>query len=326
MTPTSKAFLLLTLLAFGAEATNLDVEYAFSEYAHNYCSGGAVDYLDIGTGPYNSLMVTDKPGGTIKGVPKGLISGSQFLKENASNYSSDYLLGTNCDIGACSKVGNNWAWCNSAGGQTPYHCMGKYAGITGSKYTNIHTTTNPQGWMWTEWFDNDTDLEQSNTFSKTKSTSGSYEYSWTNTVSTGISEKFTVGLPGEFSSSTTISLDFSSSEGSTTTATSANSWTQNQQVKTPAKSTVKATMVVRKMTASGDFSGTMNLPDYARLWCHSDTNGHREWFVPADMFMPQHYPGICSGQTCSVGGKFSGFKGISSTVNLVQCKLYSRSC
>jgi hypothetical protein len=101
-------------------------------------------------------MVTDKPGGTIKGVPKGLIPGSQFLKENPSNYSSDDLLGTNCDIGACSKVGNNWAWCNSAGGQTPYHCMGKYAGITGSKYTNIHTTLNPQGWMWTEWFDNDT--------------------------------------------------------------------------------------------------------------------------------------------------------------------------
>jgi len=117
----------------------------------------------------------------------------------------------------------------------------------------------------------------------------------------------------------TFVLNFPASVSQTNTVTQ--SWNVDQVIKIPAKSTVKATWVIRKQTVTGEFQGVMDLPHYAKVWCNKKTKDHYEWFHPASSFMPQAYPKACSGSSCKISGNFEGWQGIGSFVNVTQCPL-----
>lgn len=324
------------LVSAGAN-TDVDVEYAFHNYAHAFCGSGGVDFLDIGHGNFRSTAAVgqfDFPLSSDQMV--GMVPGSTGLfnesgvATNLRGASPRDLAGysSGCghpDCGPCCTSGNEHQWCDANNHLTGNRCMGAYSGSRGFKYSNMVTHTDDSAWTFTEWFDNDSSAEQSFSFTKSETTTASNTWTSSTTIHLGVSTSIKVGVP--FAEATdTFSLDVTNSLGKSQTHTKAQTWSASQMVNVPKKSTMKATMVVKKTTMSGQFTAVMDMPYYARLWCHDTTNNHREWFVPAQNFLPHAYPDVCSGETCNLHGAFTGWQGVSATVQLKQCKLNSRSC
>jgi hypothetical protein len=303
----------LAILSLTSAAT-VDVQFAFHSWAHSYCSHGSVKNADIGSGNIGdpalfanrTAIAFDHP--SLRGMrTSGMVPGG------------NHTSGMNCDElkGPCQRIGDRWSWCN----YDQYKCMSKYAGESGSAYSNLRDTTSSEDWVFTQYFDNDTPNMQKTHVVRTEEKTNSYSWSLSTTVSVGEEIDIKVGIP-EFGSVTSKStFDVSTTKSSAQTHSEKESWSVDQTINLSPMKTTKFEWIIEKVTVAGDFSATMNLPDQAHLWCNDVTNGHFEWFVDASDFMPKAYPGTCTGDHCKISGRFSGWKGVQSSVKISECKL-----
>jgi len=289
---------------------NVDSSFAFLQYAQNYCSGGSVKNADIGNGDlasltrYSSMAPLNM---TYSDEPSMLIPGDGNEVSGCDEANGD----------TCQNVGSTYFWCN----YQEYLCMSKYASNTNEVYSNIETQTSDNDWVFTQWYDNGLDVAQTSKFTRTETKTDTASWTLSTTVDVGYEYDIEAKVPLAFDETEKFTFKFSTTSSDTETSTSTQSWSAEQDVTVPAKSTVKLTWIITKETVTGDYSADINFPDYAKLWCNDKTNDHYEWFIPADEFLPAAYPGTCSGSSCSISGPFTGVKGVGSYVTLQQCDL-----
>ena len=233
----------------------------------------------------------------------------------------------NCDEAdgnTCQTYGSDYGWCN----YPQYKCMAKYVEATDKKYSNIQTSSDPSatGFVFTHWIDNNSSLPQSTTVAYQESTEASATLTLSTTVDVGLSLSVKAGVPDVMSTTFTESFDFSLTSTDSHTVTTRQGWSVTQPVEVPAMTTIKAQLIIQKVSVTGDWSAVASFPDYAKMWCSNRVNGHYEWFVPAQNWLPQAYPSDCSGNTCNLRGSFEGWHGVSSSTTFTECPLGSRSC
>ena len=233
----------------------------------------------------------------------------------------------NCDEAdgnTCQTYGSDYGWCN----YPQYKCMAKYVEATDKKYSNIQTSSDPSatGFVFTHWIDNNSSLQQSTTIAYKESTELSATLTLSTTVDFGLSRKVKVPVAEDVDEERVLSFDLSLTSTKSNTVKTTQGWSVTQPVEVPAMTTIKAQLIIRKVSVTGDWSAVVNFPDYAKMWCSNRVNGHYEWFVPAQNWLPQAYPSDCSGNTCNLRGSFEGWHGVSSSTTFTECPLGSRSC
>ena len=312
--------LLLVLLASPASSTNVDAQAAFKRYCDDFCGSGGVANCDIGSGQiYATPFVgSGSHPGPASGIP-------------ATNADRNTSSGINCnekDGNTCQQYGNDWGWCN----YPQYKCMTKYMhDVTDKEYTNIESQDEPHatGFVFTHWVDNNSTVEQDATIEYDESTTATASLTLSNTVSTGIEISIEASVPLVLSATIKDTIKMSSTSTSSNSVSKQQTWKVSQGVRVPAKSTIKAQLIIRKVIVSGDWTGQISFPDYAKLWCNNMVGAHREWFVPAGNFVSDSeygYPTLCDGDTCTVTAKFNGWHGVDSETTITECKLFSRDC
>mmetsp|Transcript_37228 Transcript_37228/g.100669 ORF Transcript_37228/g.100669 Transcript_37228/m.100669 type:complete len:336 (+) Transcript_37228:116-1123(+) len=290
----------------------VDVSFAFLSYTQDYCSGGVAN-ADVGNGNLASSVefpqYASRP-------PLNMSHSDEPLNLVPAN--GDGAMGCDEKSGdTCQQTGSTYYWCN----YDQYLCMTKYASNTNEVYSNVATQTSDNDWVFTQFYDNGLDVDQTSKFTRSESKTDSASWSLSSTVDVGYELDITVKVPLEFDSTEKFTTELSTTTTSTETSTSTQSWSAEQDITIPAQSTVKLTWIITKETVTGDYSADVNMPYYAKVWCNSQTNDHYEWFVPAENFLPAAYPGTCTGSTCSISGPFTGIKGVGSFVTLQQCDL-----
>jgi len=104
--------LMLTAL-LTVDATNVDVTYAFYNFARKYCAGGSVDNSDVGNGNIQPKLFI--------GGHRDLYNATTSL-EAAGAIAAQRVLSTGCDEkdgNTCMDVGERYFWCN----YDQYLCM-----------------------------------------------------------------------------------------------------------------------------------------------------------------------------------------------------------
>ena len=173
--------------------------------------------------------------------------------------------------------------------------MAKYASESNEVYSNVKTQTSDNDWVFTQWYDNGLDVAQTSKFTRTESKTDSASWTLTTTVDVGYEFDIEAKVPLAFDETDKFTYSFSSTSSDTQTSTSSQSWSAEEDVTIPPKSTVKLTwMYVRalaipfsprrlciptsltpivrqtlsitKETVTGDYSSDINFPDYAKLW------------------------------------------------------------
>jgi hypothetical protein len=306
------ALAILSSLQLGM-SREVDASFAFHTWAHSYCKGGKVKSADIGSGRIDSALFANRTAIAFEHPPLRGISTSGLIPGGNST------SGMNCDElkGPCQRIGDHWSWCN----YDARKCMAKYAHEINHAYSNLRDTSSTNDWVFTQYYDNGTPNMQKTRVTRTEQKKNSYSWTLSNTVSVGEELDIEVSVPlfGSVTSKTTY--DVSTTKSSTQTQIETESWSVDQTISLAPMKTTKFEWIIEKVTVAGDFTAEIDLPDYAHVWCDASSHGHFEWFVSASDFMPQAYPGTCTNEHCEVTGKFSGWKGVQSTVKISECKL-----
>lgn len=304
-------YLLISSFLLPVGGANVDVEGAFHDFCKSYCGSGGFAMCDIGNGKISLKSLNDTKTGL---KPEWVVGAKHPGKSNQTAFS----LG-GCDEKSDPKSCKDGKWCDF-----DYKCTATSLGYSDTQYSNIKSTPvdDKDGFVFTHFIDNDTPNEQSTTVEFDESTTNSASISLTNTVNVGFSYKITAEVPLVMKEEFTESFSLTTSQTNTNTMTTSTGWKISQPVVASPRSTVKATLVIQKVTVSGDWSATLSLPEFAKVWCNDKVDDHYEWFIPSENYLK----GPCIGEKCPVTGKFSGFHGVSSSVTLKDCPLYSRDC
>eukprot|EP00998_Keelungia_sp_KM082_P005934 NODE_2216_length_1111_cov_51.555894_g2198_i0.p1 GENE.NODE_2216_length_1111_cov_51.555894_g2198_i0~~NODE_2216_length_1111_cov_51.555894_g2198_i0.p1 ORF type:complete len:313 (-),score=62.63 NODE_2216_length_1111_cov_51.555894_g2198_i0:92-1030(-) len=303
----------LVLLAIGAVLANvIDPGFTFYKYAQQYCGGGGVANADIGDGNMVHLYEDTIPMRTGQaGVGSGVPATNVTCKGEPGCGGCDEKDGN-----TCQHVSDNYFWCN----YDQYLCMSKYVSNDNQQYSDLQKSINTKDWVFQEYFDNYNNETQTSTFARAEKLDNSYSWTFSTTVGVSNTLSITAKIPDLFSATESFTLTVDRTSTQAQTHTEEKSWSVSQEIKIPPRSTVKATFTVEKMIVSGQYQATMKLPNYAKLWCNDRVNGHYEWFMTADDFLSSAYES-CSGNTCNIGGPFTGWQGVSSWVNVTHCPL-----
>ena len=105
----------------------------------------------------------------------------------------------------------------------------------------------------------------------------------------GFSYSIEAGMPDVLDGTFTASFDLSITSTKSDTVTTMQVWSVTQPIEVPAMTTIKAQLIIEKVSVTGDWSAVYSFPDYAKLWCSNRVNGHYEWFVPAQNWLLQAY-------------------------------------
>lgn len=80
-----------------------------------------------------------------------------------------------------------------------YLCMTKYASNTNEVYSNVATQTSDSDWVFTQFYDNGLDVDQTSKFTRSESKTDSASWSLSSTVDVGYGELGSAGLlPHQF--------------------------------------------------------------------------------------------------------------------------------
>jgi hypothetical protein len=185
----------------------------------------------------------------------------------------------------------------------------------------------------TLWYDNDTTLQQSETFQETQTSTQSFTWSITEALSIGIEISATEGVPTVASSSQklTVTLSLSSTQGATSTNTQ--TWQVNTPIQVPPNSSVKADMVISMQSYNVNFTASVLLKGYVAIWNNDKVNGHWLWFHPIESVFEDcinnniidttGYSIVAGGVMTQSTGMFTGSQGISVGVTAKQYPLRS---
>jgi hypothetical protein len=129
-------------------------------------------------------------------------------------------------------------------------------------------------------------VQQSETFQYTATTTQSFTWSITESVSVGIEISATEGVANVASSSQkfTVTLSFSATQSKTTT--NSQSWTVNNPVAVPPDSSVKCDMVLNTQSYNINFTTSVLVSGYVAIWFNDKQalgapgDLHWLWFIP----------------------------------------------
>lgn len=136
------------------------------------------------------------------------------------------------------------------------------------------------------WYDNASDVRQSEMFTYTATTSQSFTWSVTEALSVGVKVSATEGLPEEASLSEEVSaqVEFSSTQGGS--YDDEQSWSVNTPIQVPAQATLKCDMVIDSETYDVDFTQSVIIAGDVAIWFKdkvawngNDDDKHYLWFI-----------------------------------------------
>lgn len=214
-----------------------------------------------------------------------------------------------------------------------YQCSARYQSIS---YDGNSPPTNGAAVAYELWYDNASTVQQSEVFQYTATTTQSFTWSITESLSVGVEISATEGVPNIASSSQkiTVTLSFSSTQGAT--HTESQSWNVNTPVVVPADSSMKCDMVVNTQSYDIDFTATVLVAGNVAIWFNDkvDLNPgsyHWLWFPPIQSVFRDviannladttGYQIGDGGVVATAQGTFSGSQGISVGVKTTQYPL-----
>lgn len=242
--------------------------------------------------------------------------GNWFSKQN----------GTSCRFTASTNYGSH-------GDLDQYHQYQTNATIQGIVYNGNSPPVGGSTVAYELWYDNDTVLQQQNSFKETRTSMQSFTWSITQALSIGIEISATEGVPAVASSSqkVTVSLSLSSTQGATSSNTQ--TWEANTPINIPPNSSVKADMVISSQSYNVNFTESVLLQGYVAIWNNDKVNGHWLWFHPIESIFQDcinnniidtsGYSVIAGGVTTQAKGVFTGSQGISVGITAMQYPLRS---
>lgn len=127
---------------------------------------------------------------------------------------------------------------------------------------------------------NYTNVQQTQTFSWTKSTTDTFSWSITEALKVGVTVSGSAGVPlvAEGKVSATVELNLSSTQ--TTTESATQTWSVNQPVLVPPQTWVKCESIISTNSDNIAFYATAQVQGYVAIWFENKVNGHWLWFYP----------------------------------------------
>jgi len=214
-----------------------------------------------------------------------------------------------------------------------YQCSASYQSIS---YDGNSPPTNGAQVAYELWYDNNSTIQQSETFSYTATSSQSFTWSITESISVGVEISATEGVPNVASSTqkVTVTLSFSATQSQTKTNTQ--SWTINNPVLVPKDSSVKCDMVLNTQSYDINFTAAVLVTGSVAIWFNDkvDLNpgdSHWLWFVPItsvfsdvvnnNLASTEGYQFGGGGIITTAKGVFTGSQGVNVGVSTTQYPL-----
>ena len=156
----------------------------------------------------------------------------------------------------------------------------------------IPTPVEKPSFEYSEWFDNDTSLEQASEFTKSVETTDSFSYSFTKSLKISYTAKLGIQIPFiSFGGEWTTELDFSSTQ--TTAQTRTIKWEKKMPIKVPPKKSLRATLVINEDRYDTPWSADIVIGGNVAMWFKdkidfNDINGknfHWLWFPSPDWIL-----------------------------------------
>jgi len=299
--------------ANGETYRSIDVESLFAEYAISFCGNGNVHNADVGMGKINMqyhearLEALAKSGNykprkfDLKGaIPAPKASGEENCQEDddSCQWSDD----------------KGHHWCNY-----DFKCMGQYAYAEDFQgYEHLQQTSKKNVSSVCSAF---VVNQQTTSVSTRLQNTGSYQdtYSWTtfSGVKGTKSQSMSLGIPAVFGTKQSGTISFAKGQSTTTTQTEGHTISVDNTFSTPPQTSNRAGVVIDDLEVEANFTVKIRLPEYARLWCSNEVEGHHEYFIRAVSFVSGE-PG-CGYDYCEVTGTFFGRKGQSTYFSAWTC-------
>lgn len=239
-------------------------------------------------------------------------------------YSSNY--GTSCKWTASTNYG-------SQGDLGAYHQYQVSTDCRSIIYDGNSIPTNGSKVAFETWYNNNSEIADQQTLTKTETSAQSFTWSITESVDIGVEISASEGVPDVASSSqkVTVSLSFSSTQGAT--VTNEQSWEVNTIVNIPAMSSIKADIVIGSQSYNINFTASVILNGSVAIWNNDKVNGHWLWFMPLtqvfsdcianNIISTSGYTSVGGGISTTASGVFTGSQGINVVVNKNQYPLGS---
>jgi len=234
--------------------------------------------------------------------------------------------GTSCRFTASTNYGSQSDLDN-------YHQYQTNATVQSFAYDGNSLPTNGSTVAYELWYDNGTSVQQQNNFQETSTTTQTFTWSVTESLSIGVEISATEGVPSVVSSTqkVTVTIGLSSTQSQTTTNTQ--TWQVSSPINVPADSSVKADMVISTQSYSINWTAAVLLQGYVAIWNNDKVNGHWLWFHPIESVFADcanhniidtsGYSIVAGGVSTQATGAFTGSQGISVGVTAKQYPLRS---
>ena len=187
------------------------------------------------------------------------------------------------------------------------------------------------------WYDNSTDVRQSENFQYSSTTEQSFTWSITEALSIGVKISVTEGEPDVASSTQEVSvkLDLSSTQGAS--SLQAQTWIADTPVQVPAQSSLKCDMLINSQSYDIDFTQSAVIKGDVAIWFadkvawNNNDDKHWLWFIPIqqvfndvianDLANTSGYSVVSGGVQATAKGVFRGSQGVSVNVATTQYPL-----
>lgn len=237
--------------------------------------------------------------------------------------------GTSCKYTASTNYGAH----SSLDKYRQYQCTATYQSI------NYDSNSPPTGGSvnaYELWYDNNTTLQQAQTFQQTATYQQSFTWAITESLNIGLEFSSTVGLPDTAQSSTKVTVSLGLSSTQTTNHTSTQSWTETCPVNVPADSSVKCDLIIDTASYDINFTASVLLSGYVAIWFKdkvavNPNDKHWLWFIPIanvfsdvidnNLISTDGYQIVNGGVLATAQGVFSGSQGITANVRTDQYPL-----
>jgi len=152
------------------------------------------------------------------------------------------------------------------------------ARVENVKYDTKITKLDRPGYTYTQWFHNGGSLPIKNRFFKTKTVSSSFEWSITESLKIGVELSVAVGVPGVVDGNVKVNTELNLASTQGQTKTTKETFTIQQEVIVPPKTSVKAVMTVTETEVDVPWTADVYMKGRIAIWLKNKWNGHHLWF------------------------------------------------
>lgn len=146
------------------------------------------------------------------------------------------------------------------------------------------------------WYDNNTDADQQIVFKKSQTTTESFTWKMTESLEVGVEVGTTVGVPDVASASAKLNIKIGLASEQSGTTGGEQSWEVETPISIPARSSVKADMVIASDSYNIGYTASLFLQGYVAIWYNDRINGHFLWFAPITQVLSE-----CQNNMAAIG-------------------------